>query len=58
MAKCGLICEVYTRVVGYFRPLKCWNKGKREEQRLRTPYRTPNVKDMPDVRRREKGPKQ
>jgi len=23
--------EVYSRVVGYFRPISQWNKGKREE---------------------------
>jgi anaerobic ribonucleoside-triphosphate reductase len=23
--------EVYSRVVGYFRPVKSWNKGKQEE---------------------------
>jgi hypothetical protein len=23
--------EVYSRVVGYFRPVNQWNKGKREE---------------------------
>ncbi len=23
--------EVYSRVVGYFRPINQWNKGKREE---------------------------
>ena len=24
-------CEVYSRVVGYFRPVKQWNNGKQEE---------------------------
>ena len=24
-------CEVYTRVVGYFRPVSQWNEGKRQE---------------------------
>lgn len=24
-------CEVFSRVVGYFRPVKQWNKGKQEE---------------------------
>jgi ribonucleoside-triphosphate reductase len=28
---CGLKCEVYSRVVGYFRPLSNWNHGKKEE---------------------------
>lgn len=24
-------CEVYSRVVGYIRPINQWNKGKKEE---------------------------
>lgn len=24
-------CEIYSRVVGYFRPVSQWNPGKREE---------------------------
>jgi len=24
-------CEVYSRVVGYFRPVSNWNNGKRQE---------------------------
>lgn len=28
---CGAICEVYSRVCGYFRPVADWNKGKKEE---------------------------
>lgn len=28
---CGGDCEVYSRVVGYYRPVQCWNKGKRQE---------------------------
>lgn len=24
-------CEVYSRVVGYFRPVSNWNDGKKEE---------------------------
>lgn len=24
-------CEVYSRVVGYIRPVNQWNRGKREE---------------------------
>ncbi len=32
---CGGECEVYSRVVGYLRPLKQWNKGKQEEFRTR-----------------------
>jgi ribonucleoside-triphosphate reductase len=29
--KCGSECEVYSRVVGYLRPVRQWNQGKREE---------------------------
>ena len=31
----GTNCEVYSRVVGYLRPVMMWNKGKREEFALR-----------------------
>jgi len=33
--KCGQEAEVYTRVVGYYRPVKQWNKGKQVEYSLR-----------------------
>ncbi len=39
--KCGAECEVYSRVVGYLRPIQQWNKGKREEFTLRKTF---NVK--------------
>ena len=29
--KCGGECEVYSRSVGYLRPVKQWNKGKQQE---------------------------
>ena len=35
---CGNEAEVYTRVVGYYRPVKRWNKGKQEEYRERQEY--------------------
>ncbi len=28
---CGKTCEVFSRVVGYFRPVRQWNKGKKAE---------------------------
>jgi hypothetical protein len=31
-------CEVYSRVVGYFRPVQNWNLGKRAEFDDRKPY--------------------
>ena len=38
MAKCDAECEVYSRCTGYFRPVKCWNKGKQEEFKDRKLY--------------------
>jgi ribonucleoside-triphosphate reductase len=29
--KCGSECEIYARIVGYIRPIKQWNEGKRAE---------------------------
>ncbi len=31
--------EVYSRVVGYFRPVNQWNKGKQEEFEHRKEYK-------------------
>lgn len=31
-------CEVYSRVVGYLRPVDQWNKGKKEEFCMRKTY--------------------
>ena len=28
---CGEACEVYSRIVGYLRPVEQWNKGKKQE---------------------------
>lgn len=35
---CGAETEVYTRVVGYYRPVKLWNKGKQAEYKDRVEY--------------------
>jgi len=40
MSKCGKETEVYSRVVGYLRPVKNWNIGKQEEWKERKPYDT------------------
>jgi len=34
----GTECEVYSRIVGYFRPVKQWNNGKQEEYADRIVY--------------------
>ncbi len=31
-------CEVWTRVMGYYRPVSAWNAGKQSEYSDRTPY--------------------
>ncbi len=35
---CGKKTEVYSRVVGYFRPVQNWNNGKREEFKMRMEF--------------------
>lgn len=35
---CGSATEVYSRVVGYYRPVQQWNNGKREEFKDRLEY--------------------
>ncbi|MBN2831095.1 MAG: ribonucleoside triphosphate reductase [Candidatus Omnitrophica bacterium] len=37
--KCGKACEVYSRIVGYLRPVNQWNNGKKEEFNLRKTYK-------------------
>lgn len=32
-------CEVYSRIVGYVRPVRNWNKGKKQEFSERQTYR-------------------
>ncbi|OIQ11401.1 ribonucleoside triphosphate reductase [Neomoorella thermoacetica] len=36
---CGRETEVWSRIVGYYRPVKNWNKGKQEEFRERRGFR-------------------
>ena len=36
--QCSSPTEVYSRVVGYFRPVQNWNNGKKAEFRDRKPY--------------------
>lgn len=51
MPKCGLRCECYSRVVGYYRPTHnregrpLWNRGKLEELRQRRPFRAPTIEE-------------
>ncbi len=36
--ECGKDAEVYSRITGYYRPVKNWNKGKEEEYKERKVY--------------------
>ncbi len=37
-AECGSACEVYSRIVGYYRPVQNWNVGKKQEFKDRKVY--------------------
>ena len=36
--ECGMQTEIYSRVVGYYRPVQNWNKGKKEEFGIRRTF--------------------
>ncbi len=36
--QCGVRCEVYSRIVGYLRPVDQWNDGKQAEFRIRKTF--------------------
>ncbi len=36
---CKCKTEVYSRVVGYYRPVQQWNKGKQAEYHDRVPFK-------------------
>lgn len=46
---CGKGTEVYTRIVGYYRPVKNWNKGKKEEYFIRTEFDNPTESTVGDA---------
>ncbi len=43
--KCGKETEVYSRITGYYRPVKNWNAGKAQEFRDRKTYTVEGVSD-------------
>lgn len=48
----GTPCQVYSRVVGYLRPVQSWNDGKIEEFKVRKFYNAGNgelAKDMANI---------
>ncbi|MCI8566018.1 MAG: ribonucleoside triphosphate reductase [Lachnospiraceae bacterium] len=42
---CGASTEVYSRITGYYRPVKNWNDGKAQEFKERRVYRTDRSRD-------------
>jgi hypothetical protein len=42
--RCGMKTEVYSRVVGYYRPTTQWNKGKQSEFEDRVEFKLPGEK--------------
>lgn len=40
---CSQACEVWSRIVGYFRPVDQWNKGKKSEYADRVEYAVPKA---------------
>jgi len=46
MGVCGLPTEVYSRVVGYIRPVGQWNAGKRAEYSDRVPFDAAGTKTV------------
>ena len=45
----GTECGVYARITGYYRPVRNWNAGKREEYRQRKVYK-PDVSQVKEAR--------
>jgi ribonucleoside-triphosphate reductase len=41
---CGAKCEIYSRVVGYFRPVEQWNDGKQAEFNIRKKFDEVNIR--------------
>ena len=41
--QCKKECEVYSRIVGYLRPVNQWNAGKAEEFKMRKNFKVPVI---------------
>lgn len=42
----GEECEVYARIVGYYRSVRNWNKGKKDEYGIRSMFDEPSAERM------------
>jgi len=47
-------CEIYSRVVGYFRPVDQWNLGKQDEFHLRKTLHVPDCNALNVKRGKDK----
>lgn len=47
--ECGRDAEVWTRVVGFHRPVQAWNKGKQEEYKDRTEFEAASSLEILEV---------
>jgi anaerobic ribonucleoside-triphosphate reductase len=45
MTEIKIPTEVYSRCVGYYRPVSQWHKGKQEEFKNRLPYILPKLQE-------------
>lgn len=48
-AKKKVPCEVYSRIVGYLRPVQDWNEGKQQEFAERKTYNVNNTADREEA---------
>jgi hypothetical protein len=55
MEKCGRKCEVYSRVVGYYRPVSNWNEGKKQEFKDRMPFKIKESSDAGNINKGAEG---
>ncbi len=45
---CGKETEIYSRITGYYRPIRNWNDGKAQEYRERKEYKIESTEKEPD----------
>jgi hypothetical protein len=45
---------VYTRIVGYYRSLKNWNKGKRDEYEQRKTFSIDEIREPKEIEKKER----
>jgi len=50
-AKMRIPCEVYSRIVGYLRPVQNWHQGKQQEFDERKTFRVPESLDREEASR-------